>query len=42
MGGATGSDDALLVRPDGHVAWRASGSSRGALAEVLRRVLSTA
>ncbi|WP_424860678.1 FAD-dependent monooxygenase [Streptomyces sp. MMS24-I29] len=42
IGGATGPDDALLVRPDGHVAWRATGFSRGALAEVLRHVLSTA
>ncbi|MGW2181600.1 FAD-dependent monooxygenase [Streptomyces sp. NPDC001732] len=33
-------DGAVLVRPDGHVAWVAPGSSRGALAEVLRRVLS--
>lgn len=40
--GASGPDDALLVRPDGHVAWRAPESSCGALAGVLRRVLSTA
>ncbi|MEU9623787.1 FAD-dependent monooxygenase [Streptomyces sp. NPDC048155] len=39
--GGAESDDAVLVRPDGHVAWCASGSSRTALAEVLHRVLST-
>ncbi|WP_327105169.1 aromatic-ring hydroxylase C-terminal domain-containing protein, partial [Streptomyces sp. Wh19] len=34
------ADGAVLVRPDGHVAWVAPGSSRTALAMTLRRILS--
>ncbi|MEU9763879.1 hypothetical protein AB0D98_30065 [Streptomyces sp. NPDC047987] len=40
--GSAGPDEAVLVRPDGHVARRASGSSHGALTEVLSRIRSTA
>lgn len=38
--GTAEADGAVLVRPDGHVAWVAPGSSRTALATTLRRILS--
>ncbi|MFE3150080.1 FAD-dependent monooxygenase [Streptomyces sp. NPDC059218] len=38
--GTAEEDGAVLVRPDGHVAWVAPGSARPALATTLRRILS--